>query len=353
MKKKSKLAFCVIILALSAVGFLALLNFYSGAGALLIERATGKTPERILGRYIEAVASSDGEKALAAWDIPEAPAKGISTAYYEKAKKIRKDIRERTTRDLRAKKIINRLDIQDAEWWSTCCMPHVLPSSYGAGRVKLRTELTRADGEKFIYIFVLEVPGGYDGELDEDPVRDWKLTDAYPEKGDAPAAEPIIPGWKVYQSDRLGFRIDYPEAWQEKDDSPNYADFINFASPDTLAYFEAHKNELTGLYDSSGQYFNSESDISIVSYGSGQDSNLGAGTVEEYIRENGLQKVGEIQVDGVTGNEIISGWESTKYVAILFEGKGRFYEMRLNHTPDAESVSETQKKMISSFRFLD
>ena len=65
-----------------------------------------------------------------------------------------------------------------------------------------------------------------------------------------------------------------------------------------------------------------------------------------------MKKVGETQIDGVSATEIIHQGQEIKYV-IMFENKGYYYEIRLNNISNKESISETQKQMISSFRFVN
>lgn len=341
MKKK---VIFVLLLVVVLSGFYIETEY--GISSLIIEKVTGKTPEAKIESYIKAVSGGNKEQAFVVWDIPEI--NKSSADYYKE----QKEQRETFTQDLIAKKISSNFKIKNIEWWSTCCEPHVIQNPRMAGRAKFYVELTDSNNIKSIYVFDLEVPDGYTGGLTGHHVRDWKITEAYPANGYSQEAQPIISGWKVYQSKRLGFRIDYPSDWGEKDSSPNYSMLINFIDPQTLKYIESSKKELEDRYGSVDSYLYDNSNISVIRYSSLKDI-YGKDTIEDAIKNDSeIKKVGEIQIDGASAIETIISGESANYV-IMFENKGYYYEIRLNNVSNKESISETQKQMISSFRFVN
>lgn len=344
MRKKTILILLSIII-LSGI----YLEAEHGISSLIIEKITGKTPEAKIENYIKTVSGGNKEKAFAVWDLPKIDTSSASSAnYYEELK----TQRETFTQDLIAKKISPNFKIKDIEWWSTCCEPHVIQNPRAAGRAKFHVELTDSNNTKSTYIFNLEVPGGYDGGLTRHYVRDWKITEAYPENGYPQEAQPIISGWKVYQSNRLGFRIDYPSDWKEKDSSPNYSIFINFIDPNTIKNINNNKKELENRYGSLDSYLYDHSNISIARYASLKEI-YNEDTIENVIKNNSaMKKIGEIQIDGANAAEVIRNWESATYV-IMFENKGYYYEIQINNISNKESVPEIQEQMISSFRFVN
>jgi len=174
MKKKILLA-----LALVSVVVICYVEAAYGVSELVIEKATGKTPEVKVENYVKAVAAGDKEQAFALWVVPEKDGSSItSVEYYDGLK----SQRETVTQDLIAKKISTDFRIEKVEWWSTCCEPRIIDNARVAGRAKLYVELTDSGGAKSTYIFDLSVPGGYDGGLTSHYVRDWKIDSVSLEK---------------------------------------------------------------------------------------------------------------------------------------------------------------------------
>lgn len=339
MERKSLLTVLFVLLAMTFAG--CFLNEWFGFSSLFIEEATGKTPEAMLTRYVKSVASGDQGQAFAVWVNPEA----LNGNDREKFA----GIREKVTEDLIAAKVSPGFTIKDIEWWSTCCVPHVMKDSRAAGRAKFYVEFTDANNAKLDYVFDFEVPGGYDGGLTGYSVREWKIKDAYPKGGYPAQSEPSVAGWKVYESKSLGFRVDYPSDWKEEDSSPNYAWTIYLVNPETSAFAKTNKGKLQDQFGSMEDYFYSESDITIAYFDSLNFSD--ADTIDEYIDNPDKEKIGETQIDGARAVEVVDKGELPYYM-IMFENKGHFYEIRFNKTPNKEAVSETQRKIISSFRFI-
>ena len=165
----------------------------------------------------------------------------------------------------------------------------------------------------------------------------------------------LIPSdWKVYQNKDLGFSIDYPSDWMEKDNTLSYLPKgANFVSPQTWDNAQANRKALEEYYGASLEdSFNHLSGISINRYASIKEAH-GEDSIENVIKNNSeVKKVGEIKVDGTNAVETIMSGEFAIYV-IMFENKGYYYEIKMEGIENKESVPTIQKQMISSFRFLN
>lgn len=168
-------------------------------------------------------------------------------------------------------------------------------------------------------------------------------------------AKPIPSDWKVYENKDLGFKISYPDDLKEIESSPDNTKVVNFINAETIKYAEDHKKELTDFYKTTSMdgYFNSHSNIGIYFYNSIKEAH-GTDTIQDFIKSNSeeISKIGEMQIDGASAIETIQQGESSNFV-ILFQNKGYYYEIQLNNIPNKKSISEIQKQMISSFRFIN
>jgi hypothetical protein len=166
--------------------------------------------------------------------------------------------------------------------------------------------------------------------------------------------EPIPSDWKVYQNKDLGFQISYPSDWIEKDNIFGYdTKTANFVSSEGFNQVQANRKLLEEHYGASLEdSFFHFSEISIYRYNSIKEA-WGKDTIDDLINgtDHLADKVGEINIDGVNATEAFLAGESTDY-AILFEHNGYYYEIHLNSVKSKDSIPETQKQMISSFRFL-
>lgn len=174
MKKK---IFLILVLALFfSVYFI---EEEYGPIALVIEEVTDKTPKAKIEKYIYAVSAGDREQALIFW-TPRSPSGDALGEYGGDYELIAQ--RETITQDLIAKRIDRNFKIKNIEWWSTCCVPRVIDDSREAGLAKVFVELTDSNNIKSDYIFVLSVPGGYEGDLVGHSVRNWEINSVILEK---------------------------------------------------------------------------------------------------------------------------------------------------------------------------
>jgi hypothetical protein len=270
-----------------------------------------------------------------------------------------KATRATITQNLIAKKISPVYKIQKVEWWSTCCEPQIIQNPRMSGHAKFYIELTDSDKNTSVYIFDLEVPGGYDGGLTSHYVRNWIIDDIYPEnKNTNPQnLEPIIPGWNVYENNEDGYSINYPAEWRVREISA-YSDLrikvINLVSPEVLN-IDNLAEERTKNFNSPelDNFFTYNSDMSIFRYDQSTFKlKYGVDKIEALKADELTKDFGKTRIGSREAVDFISIGDSNYYV-IMFENKGSYYEIRLNNVSDKNSISETQKQMISSFRFVN
>ncbi len=165
--------------------------------------------------------------------------------------------------------------------------------------------------------------------------------------------KPIISGWKVYESKEYGFRIDYPSEWEIKENTKNPIKIMSIVSPETLKYTKENMERLKNFYSSNlDEYFVYNSDISIFRYSSLEDR-YGVKTIKDLTKvdDGTITKIGETQVDGIEATEFMHKGEGEEYVVISKNGE-YFYEIVLNKVSNKENISDTIKKIISSFQFV-
>jgi len=167
-------------IVLMAFGFLPV----SRSGAVLgpanrlVERLIGETPQAKVSSYLALVVSGAREEALALWPASER----LGPEYEVRRQSLTTELEE-----LGAELSHRVLRI---EWWGTCCEPHVITDSQGAGFARLWVEVSGRN-EPRQYVFDLLVRGGsYWGMLEGYPVRHWQIVDIYP-----PAEEPVYWRW--------------------------------------------------------------------------------------------------------------------------------------------------------------
>lgn len=147
-------------------------SYIYGVSALIQEQLEDKTPEDQISLYISAVSKGNKTTALDLWKLSKKETYP-SSEYYDNLVGRRNDI----TNELIDKKISRNFIIKEIEWWNTCCMPSITKNSRIAGYAKIKTELINSNGQKFEYIFEIEVPGGYDGGLTKHYARKWEIVD--------------------------------------------------------------------------------------------------------------------------------------------------------------------------------
>lgn len=167
-----------------------------GIKELFIEKMTGNTPEVKIENYISAVSNGNKEQALMEWTVLEKDrykdkSSMLNAEYYSQLNNQLRKTGETITQDLISKKINPTYKIQKVEWWSTCCEPHIIENPRMSGHAKFYVELTDSNKTTSVYIFNLEVPGGYDGGLTSHYVRHWVIDDIYPENNNSGQTENI------------------------------------------------------------------------------------------------------------------------------------------------------------------
>lgn len=137
-----------------------------GPGPAIVARITADTPEAQLDLFIGAVERGDIERARSLWVIPGGYNEPLRSALEAR----RLAVTEGLARARPASHTIER-----AQWWGTCCMPHVIATSAGAGGVRYRVSFAGVGGY-VVDIFAMDTSWLYDGQ----PARGWAVRDVYP-----------------------------------------------------------------------------------------------------------------------------------------------------------------------------
>jgi hypothetical protein len=160
---------------------------------------------------------------------------------------------------------------------------------------------------------------------------------------------PIIPGWKVYENKKLGFRIDRPENWKIKEYNDQR---LELTGPQTLKLIEDGKNQ------SDGEYYGSRVDIIIFYYSSIEEeyvnkaNKLGATTIDELVEKDiTMEKIGEMKIDNRNAIEVIEHGEG-KYYNIFVENNGHLYKVFFPYRQNKEELSEIEKQILSTFQLV-
>jgi len=135
---------------------------------LLVERVIGETPQAKVSSYLTLVARGEQDKALALWPASE----WLGPEYEARRHSVTTEL-ERLGPELSHQ-------VLKIEWWGTCCEPHIMTDSRGAGFARLWVEISGGD-EARQYVFDVLVRGGaYWGEWEGYPVRHWQIVEVYP-----------------------------------------------------------------------------------------------------------------------------------------------------------------------------
>ena len=127
-----------------------------------LEGFVRSTPDRALGLYVDALTDRDEQLALARWAVPPNASDALLA-------------RRRT--------VTNRLmgtatyRVIRTEWWSTCCMPSIIPDDQAryAGFARLSVDLDGAP-----YVFDIHTLRDYSYFNDDGRPRSWVIWDVYP-----------------------------------------------------------------------------------------------------------------------------------------------------------------------------
>lgn len=177
------LKFLGILLYLLLLLLVGLAGVFTGAVGLgdyspnmLLELATGETPQAKITAYLTAIQAQDREAALAAWTVP-----GSSSVHYTELNARR----EQVTGELLARQITG-FSIFEPEWWGTCCDPGVTRHARNAGGARVPVQVLDAQGQPWGYTFdVFITDTVYFGDAEGNPYRHWLLRDVYP-RGERP-----------------------------------------------------------------------------------------------------------------------------------------------------------------------
>jgi len=137
---------------------------------MLLELASGETPQAKITAYLQAIQASRPGAALAAWTLP-AP---NTESFAELTER-----RDLVTDDLLARQIIG-FTIFEPEWWSTCCDPGVIRHARNAGGARVQVQVLDAQGQPWLYTFDVFTNEPYWGNAAGNPYRRWLLRDVYP-----------------------------------------------------------------------------------------------------------------------------------------------------------------------------
>jgi len=163
----------------TAVYHTGLLHRVAPGWHVVLERVIGETPEHHLAAYLDAVNRRDKQAALDAWHLRGRPSPALE------------ERRSSVTDGLLAEEITD-YEIEQVEWWSTCCEPRPVDSPTYAGLARLRVTLNCADAPTRRYTFDVATREPYWGPIGGDPIRRWVLIDAYPD-----GEEPLAFRWPV------------------------------------------------------------------------------------------------------------------------------------------------------------
>ena len=147
-----------------------------GPANRIVEQISGETPQAKVASYLALVAREDQDEALALWPASER----LGPEYEARRHSVTTELEEL------GPELSHR--VVKIEWWSTCCEPHVITDTRGAGFARLWVEVSGGD-EPRQYVFDVFVPGGYWGWMEGYPARHWEIVDVYP-AGEEPLVWP-------------------------------------------------------------------------------------------------------------------------------------------------------------------
>lgn len=159
---RRSLAIALLVLAVAA----AIIVAPFGPGPAIVARVTADTPEGQLELFLRAVEGGEVERARSLWVIP--PAMNESRRSGLESRRLS------TTEQLALVRPASHA-IERVQWWGTCCMPHVIDTSRGAGGARYWVSFASA-GSYVVDVFAIDTSWLYDGQ----PARGWAVRDVYP-----------------------------------------------------------------------------------------------------------------------------------------------------------------------------
>jgi hypothetical protein len=158
-------------------------------------------------------------------------------------------------------------------------------------------------------------------------------------------------GWLSYENKQAKFSLNYPKDWTFVEQSDEYGNMIvGFTSPETKKAIEGEIRKMGGNYGNSGVDVTVTYAPSIADETVNKSNGYGASTLEELIkRDSTIEKIGSMDLDGLESTEVIAHGEGAEY-GIYMEKAGHLYEIFFSKRMTKESLSVTEKKILSTFK---
>ena len=140
--------------------------------------------------------------------------------------------------------------------------------------------------------------------------------------------------WKTYTNSQYGFSVKYPKTWtinNNSTDGGSQKSLINIGGP----VAESNDSLLFTYYDS------------MTSFNSAWFGKGNAKTVSEFISNNGIKKVGDISISGVSSTEFMSGGIMSTVLVILVPYNNHIYLVQSK----LSQLSATDQQILSTFQF--